>query len=75
MFYVYLLKRKSGNETYIGYTEDLKRRISEHSWRNAKLIYYEAYLEEYDARTRERMLKERGQTVRRLKERLKQSLR
>jgi len=39
-----------------------------------ELIYYEAYKNEKDAREREKKLKQRGQTVRRLKERLKHSL-
>jgi len=38
-------------------------------------ITYEAYKSEDDARRRERMLEERGQSVRRLKERIKVSLR
>lgn len=68
MFYVYLIKNKS-NRWYIGSTNDLKRRIAEHiggknfstkydtSWR---LIYYEAYINEYSARMREKKLKNFG---------------
>ena len=51
---------------YIGFSSDLKRRLAEHERgeafstsfrRPCKLIYYEAYLEEEDARGRERFLK------------------
>ena len=74
MYYVYLIKNLTTNNTYIGYTSDLKRRIKEHKHKNIEIIYYEAYKNEKDAREREKKLKQRGQTVRRLKERLKHSL-
>jgi predicted GIY-YIG superfamily endonuclease len=74
MFYVYLIVNKLSKETYIGYTSDLRRRFAEHKYKNPKLIYYEAYLSEKDARIRELKLKQRGQTVQRLKERLIESL-
>src|SRR6266480_7585321 len=66
MFYVYLLHSTKDNEFYIGYSTDLKRRLSEHT-RGAsfatksrgpwKLIYYEAYTERKDAEGREKFLK------------------
>ncbi|MBL7150850.1 GIY-YIG nuclease family protein [Candidatus Microgenomates bacterium] len=74
MFYVYLIRNKKSRRTYIGYTGDLKRRIREHEHKNPELIYYEAYKDKNDAREREKKLKQRGQTVRRLKERLKYSI-
>lgn len=74
MYYVYVIRNRVSGDTYIGYTDDLKRRIKEHKKKNPELIYYEAYKHEYDARDRERMLKQRGQTIRRLKERIKRSL-
>ena len=74
MYYVYLLKRLDIDETYIGYTNDLKRRLNEHRDKKPELVYYEAYKSEKDAREREIKLKQRGQTVRRLKERLEYSL-
>ncbi len=74
MYYVYLIKDRVANQSYIGYTNNLRRRIIEHKYKKPDLIYYEAYKDEKDARTRERKLKQRGQTVRRLKERLKYSL-
>jgi len=73
MFYVYILKNRVRDNIYIGYTSDLRRRLKEHIAKKPELIYYEAFKSEKDARTRERMLKQ-GQTIRRLKERLKNSL-
>jgi putative endonuclease len=73
MFYVYLLKNRKFGTTYIGYTNDLKRRFKEHVAEIPELVYYEAFKSEKDARKRERMLKQ-GQTIRRLKERLFESL-
>lgn len=73
MYYVYLLRNKKTKEVYIGYTKDLRRRLLEHHAKNPELLYYEAYRAEKDARQRELKLKQRGQGVRRLKERLKQS--
>ena len=74
MYYVYVLQNPQTKETYVGYTEDLKRRIVEHSWRKSELVYYVAYKLEKDARTRERMLKLRGKSVKSLQMRLKDSL-
>jgi predicted GIY-YIG superfamily endonuclease len=74
MFYVYLIRNNKDGGTYIGYTSDLRKRIKEHKEKRPEIIYYEAYKSELDARKRERILKQRGQTVRRLKERLKMSL-
>jgi len=73
MYYVYLLKDRKLGTTYIGYTNDLKRRLKEHIAKIPELVYYEAFKSEKDARKRERMLKQ-GQTARRLKERLLESL-
>jgi len=57
----------------MGYTADLKRRCKEHgsSWR---LVYYEAYASEVDARLRENKLKDYGQARSRLKLRIKNSI-
>jgi putative endonuclease len=66
MHHVYLLENENGNERYIGYTTDLKRRIDEHNkhknistshvqkW---KLIYCETYANKMDALGREKFLK------------------
>jgi len=67
MYYVYILEDQTDKSWYIGYSANLKRRIKEHlsgdgcqttsrkqDWR---LIYYEAYLNKYDAVGREKFLK------------------
>ena len=66
MFYVYVLRSESDSGFYIGFSTDLKRRLSEHirgasfatksrgPW---KVIYYEAYTEREDAEGREKFLK------------------
>ncbi|MDO8560950.1 MAG: GIY-YIG nuclease family protein [bacterium] len=74
MYYVYLLKNNTKNEIYIGYTDDLERRLKEHQRKHPELVYYEAYKAEKDARTREIKLKQHGQTKRRLKERIQRCL-
>ena len=65
MFYVYILHLKTG-ALYTGSTNDLKRRLKEHQTgtmlsiskkRPLRLVHYEAYLLESDARRRERFLK------------------
>ena len=57
-------------ELYIGSTNDLKKRVLEHNSGKVpstkpripfKLVYYEAYSSEKDARNREARLKLRGQ--------------
>ena len=79
MFYTYVLKSIKYGEIYTGYTADLRRRILEHNqglnpstkrylpW---KLIYYEACLNQGDAKRREKYLKT-TQGGRLLKRRLK----
>ena len=65
MYYVYVLLSADG-KMYIKYTNNLKRRYSQHLQGNSqatknkqyKLVYYEAYLSENDARRRERKLKD-----------------
>ncbi len=75
MYYVYVLKNENTQELYYGYTYNLERRFDEHNTnRKWKLIYYEAYLSELDAREREIKLKQYGQTRTHLKNRLKKSL-
>ena len=71
MHYVYFLRDLSKDSVYIGYTSDLRRRLKEHEDKKPELIYYEAYKNEEDARNRERMLKQRGKSIRWLKSRLK----
>jgi len=69
MYYVYLLElNRPKDRYYIGYSSDLKRRISEHQrglvdstkhYLPVKLFYYEAYANENLARTRELSLKKK----------------
>ena len=64
MFYVYVLEDESG-EHYIGSTIDLRKRLKEHNQGRSfatkghqwHCIYYEASLEESDARRREKYFK------------------
>ncbi|MBA3732853.1 GIY-YIG nuclease family protein [Patescibacteria group bacterium] len=83
MFYVYVLNSKKYGELYIGSTNDLQSRIIEHNSgkvestktkRPYKLVYYEAYCGESDARRREKMLKLRGQARNQLILRIKDTL-
>jgi len=64
MFYVYVVRSDKG--LYIGFTKDLKKRLSEHNAgkglytrrsRDWKVIYYEAHTNEIDARRREHYFK------------------
>jgi len=66
MFYTYVLKSLKDNLLYTGSTNDLQRRFKEHndglneSTRHRRpfiLLYYEACLDEKDARVREKYLK------------------
>ena len=72
-FYVYILHNKSKNYIYIGYSTDLKTRISHHNKGFSKatkpylpleLIHYEAYRNMKDAKRREEYLKtNKGRTT------------
>lgn len=82
--YVYLLQSiAKPNEFYLGSTNDLKQRLSEHNNKKSistaryapwKLIYYEAFRSEKDARDRESRLKHHGKGISELKKRLKNSI-
>jgi len=83
MFYVYVLKSSKDNSLYIGYTNDLKRRFEEHNNGESKstkhkipfkLIYYEAYESQSDAKFREKNLKRFSQAHKALKQRIEKSL-
>ena len=82
MFYVYALVSQNDRKLYVGYTEDLRKRISEHNRGKVtstryrvpfKLIYYEACRNKADALHRERYLKT-AYGKRYLKNRLKNDL-
>jgi putative endonuclease len=83
MYYRYILKSNKDDSLYIGYTNDLRRRLKEHntSFSKAtksrlplKLVYYEAYLSEKDAKEREFKLKRFSSSYIHLKNRIKNSL-
>ena len=83
MYYLYVLKSKKDNKGYIGSTNDLKRRFSEHNnglVQSTKaripfeLIYYEAYKSEKDARDREQSLKLKSRAYVQLRKRIENSL-
>lgn len=66
MYYVYVLKSRTNNDIYVGFTSDLRRRFTDHNKglssatavnRPWMLIYYEAYRHKSDAIYRERQLK------------------
>jgi len=79
MFYNYILQSENKGGLYIGYTSDLRKRLKEHNqglnkstkpYAPWKLIYYEACLNEKDAKRREGYLKT-SQGQRLLKRRIK----
>jgi putative endonuclease len=83
MYYLYILKSLKDEKLYIGSTNDLKRRLSEHNnglnrstkaRRPLKLWYYEAYINKQDAITREYNLKKDGKALGQLKRRISESL-
>lgn len=82
MFYTYVLKSKKDGKMYTGYTDNLRRRFKEHNNGESvytkekgpfNLIYYEACIEQKDARSRESYLKS-GKGKRYLKSRLRRFL-
>jgi putative endonuclease len=80
MYYVYVLCSTVKNtEFYIGYTSDLRKRVKEHNEEKSfhtkkyapwKLVYYEAYISEKLAITREKKLKHHGKGFSELKKRI-----
>lgn len=83
MFYVYMLQSLKTKQLYIGSTNDLRRRISEHNSGKGgytkkhypyELVYCEAYKDETDARQREANLKLGKNALGQLKRRIKRSI-
>ena len=83
MYFVYILKSLKNSSLYVGFTNDLKRRIKEHAEGKSKyvghrgkweLVYYEAYKAMRDAVNREKMLKKFASSYGHLKRRIKFSL-
>jgi len=80
--YVYVIRSKKSKKWYTGYTADLRKRFNQHSKGEStytkgrgpfELIYYEAYKNKTDARSRELQIKS-GQGRAYLKKRLKRFL-
>jgi len=66
MYFVYALISEKDSEFYIGYTEDIEKRIKDHNEgknssaktrRPLRLLYYEAHTSKTDALKRERYFK------------------
>jgi putative endonuclease len=66
MYYVYAIQSKQNKIVYIGYTNDLRKRLKEHNlgkvfstkpYKPFNLIYYEAYQNKKDALDKEKFLK------------------
>lgn len=79
MYYVYVLRSIKSGRLYTGYTENLRKRLSQHAEQKSKytkhrgsyeLIYYEASKHRYDAMARELYLKS-GMGKRYLRNRMK----
>lgn len=82
MYYTYIIQSQKSKYLYTGYTNNLRKRLNQHNkgestWTKKgipwKLIYYEASLNEEDARSREKYLKT-GMGKRYLKNRLRRFL-
>jgi putative endonuclease len=83
MFYLYILGSTKDKELYIGSTNNLKKRLLEHNSGKVlstqsrvpfKLLYYEAYQTESEARDRESRIKLRGQARMHLLKRIQNTL-
>ena len=81
MHYVYVIQNEQ-KEFYLGYTSDLKKRVSDHnkgynkstkgkSW---QLVYYEAYVSREASWKREYRLKHGGRSKQLLYKRIQESL-
>ena len=66
MFTVYILKSNKDDKRYVGFTDNLDRRLSEHNSGKVKstkyrkpleLIYYENFADKSDAMEREKFFK------------------
>lgn len=83
MYFVYIIQSEKNKGFYIGCTLHLEKRIAEHNSGKSyyakrhtpwKLIYIEGYISKKDAFKREQMLKNHAQGLRRVKERLRDTL-
>ena len=72
MYYTYVLRSLQDNQYYTGFTKNLKQRFEQHQKgriestkdrRPLELIYYEACLEQKDAKKRENYLKTHNEKI------------
>lgn len=85
MWQVYLIQNNITKEIYVGYTNNLQRRLLEHNDFGKKqrftyskqgkwiIIYFECFRNKNDAIMRERKLKLHGRGIQELKKRLENS--
>ena len=83
MYHVYILKSRKDSSLYIGYTNDIKRRLEAHnkglvkytqSRKPWKIVYYETFASIEEAKQREKSLKYFGKAFAQLKRRIRNSL-
>jgi putative endonuclease len=83
MYQVYLLRSKKNGSFYIGYTNDIKRRLKEHNsgmvgytrkYMPWTLMYYESFISLEDAKKREKSLKYFGKAYKQIMIRIVNSL-
>ncbi|OGD02725.1 hypothetical protein A3D85_00785 [Candidatus Amesbacteria bacterium RIFCSPHIGHO2_02_FULL_47_9] len=83
MYWVYMLWSKDFDQWYVGYSDNLKKRLEEHNKGQSfatkpyipwELVYCEGYKSHLDALDRERKLKNHGKGMQMLKIRLKRSV-
>lgn len=83
MFYIYILKSQRDKRLYIGYTQNLQKRLEEHNSGKNKstknrvpldLVYYESFRNKQDAIKREKNLKQFKNSYSHLKNRIGKSL-
>ena len=79
-YYVYVLESIKNSSLYVGFTQDLRKRLLEHNrglvfstkpYKPWRIIHYEAYLDKRDAARREKYLKT-NQSARLLRRMLKE---
>jgi putative endonuclease len=84
MYYVYFIKSIPTQKLYVGYSNDLRRRLKEHNEKKGgkytknkgpfTLLYYEAFKSENDAKKREDALKLHKKAYAQLKKRISECL-
>ncbi len=83
MHYVYISKSKISDQLYIGYTQNIVKRLNEHnageSYHTKKympweLVYFEGYADGAEAQNREKKIKQFGKVYSQLKRRIRRSI-